>query len=218
MPNLQEIGPTLEANRKKNMTLRSKTVRVDEVVVAWGIVSDPGETPSSGVVLRVNPDGNVDPVAILNELESLQRSGDVSPGADPTTFILRQQFNHFSWGADAATLTFFMWAAGSIATGVASSALYEGLKEISKKFIRRKSTQLSDPPLARDSDDVRIAMNAVESLFELPPGRLTAELISRDSDSAIVQVHNVTGERFRVQTVWTGNGGALTRVDKILEQ
>lgn len=217
MPYLQEIGPTPEANRKKNVTLRSRTVRVDEVVVAWGSVSGPGETPSSGVVLRVNPEGNVNPVAILNELESLQRSGNISPGADPTTFILRQQFNHFSWGADAATLTFLMWAAGSIATGVASSALYEGLKEISKKYIRRKSIQLTEPPVPRDSNDVRIAMNAVESLYELPPGRLTAELKSRDSDSAIVQVRDVNGQRYRVQTVWNGTGGALTRVDKILE-
>lgn len=199
------------------MFRKSDGVRVDEVVVVWGFISDPLEKPSSGVVLRVNPDQNVDPVALVNELESLQRSGRVSPGADPTTFILRQTLNHYSWGADAATLALVMLATNPVTVNVASSALYDGLKAISRRLTQRKSRHQLEAAPSSHANEVRNAINTVETFYELPPGRLTAELASRDSESAVVLVSNVDGGRFRVQTVWNEAGGVLTRVDPISE-
>jgi hypothetical protein len=192
-------------------------VRVDEVVVAWGFVSDPLENPTSGVVLRLNPDGLVDPVALVNELESLQRSGNIAPDADPTTFILRQHFNHYSWGADAATLTFLMYVAAPVTASIVANALYDGLKSISKMLTRRDAHAITAPPSPSDANEIRIAINAVESLYEFPAGKLTAELVSRDSESAVVKVRDNNGTKYRVQTVWNESGGVLTRIDPFSE-
>lgn len=185
--------------------------------MVWGFVSDPLDKPSSGVVLRVNPDENVDPVALVNELESLQRSGKVSPDADSTTFILRQTLNHYSWGADAATLALIMLAATPVTVNLVSNGLYDGLKAISRRLTRRKSRHQLEAAPSSHANEIRNAIKTVETFYELPPGRLTAELSSRDSESAVVSVSNIDGGNFRVQTVWNEAGGVLTRVDPIPE-
>lgn len=159
------------------MNWKPAGVRADQLVISWGYIPDQLSTPSRGVVLRMDAVEDLDPADLIRDLEALLRQDRSSDKAMASPFILQQRFSHTSWGADAAVLELLMRAAEPIGYGVVSAALFDGLKAIAKKVNRRRKPARTGHPQPVEVDEVRNAINAVRSLYDLDPGQLTAELV-----------------------------------------
>jgi len=193
-------------------------LRADQIIVSWGYIPDPLGKPTRGVVLRMDAVDDLDPGDLIRDLEWLQRRGENSDEATASLFTLDQRYSRTSWGADAAVLEILIRSAEPIGYGLASAALWDGLKVIAKKIDKRRKPGRTGSPQQVDIDEVRDAINAVGSLYALEPDQLTAELVSRDTESAVVRVNSFSGDSFRVQNVWNDFGGVLTRIDPILNE
>ncbi|MBM7231153.1 hypothetical protein JTP68_11645 [Dietzia cinnamea] len=199
------------------MNWKPTGVRADQLVISWGYIPDQIGKPSRGVVLRMDGVDDLDPADLIRDLEALQRRDGSSDEAIASPFILQQRFSHTSWGADAAVLELLMRAAEPIGYGIASAALFDGLKAIAKKVNKRRKPARTERHQPVEIDEVRNAINAVSNLYDLDPGQLTAELVSGDSESAVVRVDASSGDSYRVQVVWNEHGGVLTRIDPALD-
>ncbi|MBS7548311.1 hypothetical protein [Dietzia massiliensis] len=200
------------------MNGKPEGLRADQIVVSWGYIPDPLAKPTRGVVLRMDAVDDLDPGDLIRDLEELQRRGESSDEATASMFTLDQRYSRTSWGADAAVLEILMRSAEPVVYGLASAALWDGLKAIARKIDKRRRSERTGRPQQVEIDEVRNAVDAVGNLYDLEPGQLTAELVSRDTESAVVRVTSSSGDSFRTQIVWNDHGGVLTRIDPILDE
>jgi hypothetical protein len=183
---------------------------VNRLTVVYHSIAYPNQPPSATVVLIVDAGTAVNRDELRREIEQMHYSIDDQGQRHHQPFVLEDRYNHYSWGADAASMLFVISAATAAVQGIVGGAAWDGLKSIGRRIRSAHGPATRTEPL-NDQEAIRRAQQIAAAAFDdISPSGFTVLSVSVADNTATVVMRYRDGSTFTVQpSMLDGGGGAI---------
>lgn len=184
---------------------------INRLTVVYHSIKDPrDQTPLATVVLVLEAGQRINRDQLRRELEQLHWIRDSGGQLRHQPYLLEDRYSHHSWGADAASLAFVIWAASTAVQGIVGGASWDGLKAIGNRIVKAAGRAPGQEALD-DQEAIKRAKQIASAAFNgLDSSGFTVLSVSVADNGATVVMQYQDGSTFTVQpSMLEGGRGAI---------